>query len=597
MSKRNGKMKYLAIGAAGLIAAGGLALDATYQIQEQEQAVLTTFGVPKAVNETGLHFKVPFVQQVQKVNTTIQGFPIGYSMGNNAVVENEGIMITSDYNFIDVDFFVEYRISEPVKYLYTSEQPEEILKNIAQSCIRTVIASYNVDEVLTTGKGEIQSKIKEMILNQMEEQDLGIQLVNITIQDSEPPTEEVMKAFKEVETAKQGKETALNNANKYRNEKLPEAQAQADQIIQDADDQKIKVAMDIRFSNIANYVDDVGIGAHGYCYIEDTDGNIVYHPQQQLIYSGLKKENARGEDGVEYGEEAIYTTRTLSESKWRIVGVCYVDEMVTNKVEDMVLLLILILIIVLIGTLFVGSLISNIFAKPVKKLTQAMRSFEKNAENYTYQQVGGTEEIVELSRSFEHMVVRIQKLMEKVRREEITLRKTELKALQAQINPHFLYNTLDAIAWLCEDGRSQDAEDMVTSLAKLFRISISKGHELITIEKEIQHAESYLRIQKFRYKNQFTYHFDVDEECLGYLCNKITLQPIIENAIYHGINRMVDEGEILIEVHQDQDDIILAVEDNGVGMTEEQCQEIMKKERGDRTGIGIKNVNDRIISW
>ena len=159
-------------------------------------------------------------------------------MGNNAVVENEGIMITSDYNFIDVDFFVEYRISEPVKYLYTSEQPEEILKNIAQSCIRTVIASYNVDEVLTTGKGEIQSKIKEMILNQMEEQDLGIQLVNITIQDSEPPTEEVMKAFKEVETAKQGKETALNNANKYRNEKLPEAQAQADQIIQDAEAQK-----------------------------------------------------------------------------------------------------------------------------------------------------------------------------------------------------------------------------------------------------------------------------------------------------------------------------------------------------------------------
>ena len=228
MSKRNGKMKYLAIGAIGLIAAGGLALDTTYQIQEQEQAVLTTFGVPKAVNETGLHFKVPFVQQVQKVNTTIQGFPIGYSMGNNAV----------DYNFIDVDFFVEYRISEPVKYLYTSEQPEEILKNIAQSCIRTVIASYNVDEVLTTGKGEIQSKIKEMILNQMEEQDLGIQLVNITIQDSEPPTEEVMKAFKEVETAKQGKETALNNANKYRNEKLPEAQAQADQIIQDAEAQK-----------------------------------------------------------------------------------------------------------------------------------------------------------------------------------------------------------------------------------------------------------------------------------------------------------------------------------------------------------------------
>ena len=237
--KKPGKhVKRIVIGAAGLIIVGSLAGDVTYQIQEQEQAVLTTFGVPKAVTETGLHFKIPLIQKVEKVNTTIQGFPIGYSASDNSVVENEGVMITSDYNFIDVDFFVEYRISEPVKYLYTSEQPEEILKNISQSCIRTVIASYDVDEVLTTGKGEIQSKIKEMILKQMEEQDLGIQLVNITIQDSEPPTQEVMKAFKAVETAKQGKETALNNANKYRNEKLPEAEAEADQIIQDAEAQK-----------------------------------------------------------------------------------------------------------------------------------------------------------------------------------------------------------------------------------------------------------------------------------------------------------------------------------------------------------------------
>ena len=151
--------------------------------------------------------------------------------------EWDGLSLIHIY-FIDVDFFVEYRILEPVKYLYNSEEPEDILKNISQSCIRTVIASYDVDEVLTTGKGEIQSKIKEMILKQMEEQDLGIQLVNITIQDSEPPTQEVMKAFKAVETAKQGKETALNNANKYRNEKLPEAEAEADQIIQDAEAQK-----------------------------------------------------------------------------------------------------------------------------------------------------------------------------------------------------------------------------------------------------------------------------------------------------------------------------------------------------------------------
>lgn len=212
-----------------------LATGAFYQIQEQEQAVLVTLGKPKAVTQTGLHFKIPLIQQVKKVNTTIQGFPIGYTTEDNEVVDSEGIMITNDYNFINVDFYVEYRISEPVQYLYASEQPEEILKNISQGSIRTVIGSYQVDDVLTTGKSEIQSKIKEMILKKMEEHDVGIQLVNITIQDSEPPTQEVMKAFKAVETAKQGKETALNNANKYRNEKLPEAQANADQILKNAE--------------------------------------------------------------------------------------------------------------------------------------------------------------------------------------------------------------------------------------------------------------------------------------------------------------------------------------------------------------------------
>ena len=152
-----------------------------------------------------------------------------------------------------------------------------------------------------------------------------------------------------------------------------------------------------------------------------------------------------------------------------------------------------------------------------------MRAFEKNAEGFTYEQIEGTSEIVALSNSFNHMVVRIQRLMEKVRQEEITLRKTELNALQAQINPHFLYNTLDSIAWMCEEERNKEAVVMVNALAKLFRISISKGHELITIQKECEHAESYLKIQKYRYKNQFTYEFHVQESCREYLCNKITL--------------------------------------------------------------------------
>lgn len=210
----------------------------SYQVREQEQAVLITLGKAKAVTDPGLHFKLPIIQQVKKVNTTIQGFSIGYDTDSNETQMDESLMITSDYNFVNVDFFVEYRFSDPVKAVYASEDPVGILKNISQSCIRTVIGSYPVDDVLTTGKNEIQAAIKTMIMERLDVQDLGIQLVNITIQDSEPPTTEVMEAFKAVETAKQGKETALNNANKYRNEQLPLAQAKADGIIKDAEAQK-----------------------------------------------------------------------------------------------------------------------------------------------------------------------------------------------------------------------------------------------------------------------------------------------------------------------------------------------------------------------
>ena len=215
-----------------------LAFNSAYEIGEQEQAVLITLGQAKSVTDPGLHFKLPLIQQVKKVNTTIQGFAIGYDMTTNDSNSTESLMITSDYNFVNVDFFVEYRYSDPVKAVYASEDPVRILKNVCQSCIRTVIGSYTVDDVLTTGKNEIQAKIKEMIMEHLDAQDIGVQLVNITIQDSEPPTVEVMEAFKAVETAKQGKETALNNANKYRNEQLPLAQAQADNIIQDAEAQK-----------------------------------------------------------------------------------------------------------------------------------------------------------------------------------------------------------------------------------------------------------------------------------------------------------------------------------------------------------------------
>ena len=221
-----------------IIVAVILIFGSTYQIKEQEQAVLITLGKAKAVTEPGLHFKIPIIQRVKKVNTTIQGFAIGYNTEDNTSTVEESMMITSDYNFVNVDFFVEYKFSDPVKAVYNSADPVGILKNISQSCIRTVIGSYTVDDVLTTGKNEIQAAIKTMIMERLDEQDLGIQLVNITIQDSEPPTAAVMEAFKTVENAKQGKETTLNNANKYRNEQMPLAEAQADAIIKAAEAQR-----------------------------------------------------------------------------------------------------------------------------------------------------------------------------------------------------------------------------------------------------------------------------------------------------------------------------------------------------------------------
>lgn len=232
------KVKAAGLGILLALAALIIGFGSIYNIQEQEQAVLTTFGVAQNVTDPGLHFKIPLIQKVQKVNTTIQGFALGYDPGSNENQESDSLMITKDYNFVNVDFFVEYKVADPMKAVYASKDPVLILQNISRSCIRSVIGSYDVDDVLTTGKNEIQASIKDMIIQQLEQHDIGLQIVNITIQDSEPPTTEVMEAFKAVETAKQGKETSINNANKYRNEKLPGATAQIDKILQEAESEK-----------------------------------------------------------------------------------------------------------------------------------------------------------------------------------------------------------------------------------------------------------------------------------------------------------------------------------------------------------------------
>ncbi|MGI6404760.1 MAG: FtsH protease activity modulator HflK [Oscillospiraceae bacterium] len=205
-----------------------------FLVQEQEQAVVITMGNAKIVSTPGIHFKIPFVQRVVPVSMAVKGLNIGYTDDNTSIT-SESMMITSDYNFVNVDFFVEYKVSNPERYLFASDNPEGIFRNMALSYIRDTIGLHGVDEVITTGKNEIQAEIREKLTERMEKEDIGLQLINITIQDSEPPTDIVKDAFKNVETAKQGKETRINEAKKYESEQLPAARAQVDATLKEAE--------------------------------------------------------------------------------------------------------------------------------------------------------------------------------------------------------------------------------------------------------------------------------------------------------------------------------------------------------------------------
>ncbi|MBP3297155.1 MAG: FtsH protease activity modulator HflK [Lachnospiraceae bacterium] len=232
------KFAGIAIGAAVVFL---LLTGSFYNVSEQENAVVTMFGKVVRTDTAGLYFKIPLIQQVKKVDITTHGTGVGYTIsteGQNIADPGNGIMITSDLNLLDIDFYLEYRVSDPVAYLYNSNSPEEILENIALSSVRSVVADYTVDEAMTTAKGQIQADVKEDMLRELTEHNIGLTVVNITVQDSEPPTDAIKQAFKAVETAKQGADTAKNNALAYQNEQIPSAEANADKIVQNAEAQK-----------------------------------------------------------------------------------------------------------------------------------------------------------------------------------------------------------------------------------------------------------------------------------------------------------------------------------------------------------------------
>lgn len=364
------------------------------------------------------------------------------------------------------------------------------------------------------------------------------------------------------------------------------------------------ILVDLNFESIGELCENVNLGKKGYIYIVDSAGNIVYHSQQQLIYNGLKSENTA--DVLKHtsgsfiqkdsGGNRMITVKPISFTDWRIVGVSYMDEITSIKNETSAFAFTILLFgiaTVIIIFIFISAKIS----KPIKQLERSMKKVEEGCFDI-YVDVKGEDEVVRLSRTFNIMVVRIRELMDQIVKEQEEKRKSELNALQAQINPHFLYNTLDSIVWMAENGNSQDVITMVTSLARLFRISISRGKNIITVEQEVEHARNYLIIQKIRYKNKFTFQFDVDERVLNYRTLKLILQPIIENSIYHGIEYMVDEGLIKISVRIEDGKLLYQVEDNGLGMDKDKLDSLLSEsyesDSKSGSGVGVKNVHQRI---
>jgi two-component system sensor histidine kinase YesM len=360
--------------------------------------------------------------------------------------------------------------------------------------------------------------------------------------------------------------------------------------------------VDLNYSVINDLCNKINLGKKGYIFILDQDGNIVYHPQQQLIYSSLKNEMI---DQVMSSTTSNFTTSegknsrmyTINQSKntgWKIVGVAYVDELVSNKKEIQTYIFMWGIGFTLVA-LILSYILSLRISRPIKRLQASMKEVEKG--NFDIQvNIQSSDEIGQLSKRFNRMTTEIKELMVQNVTEQELKRKSELKALQAQINPHFLYNTLDSIIWMAEAKKSEEVVLMVAALARLFRLSISKGQGMISIAYEIEHIKSYLTIQKMRYKDKLDFEIDVDKQILDKKVFRIILQPLVENSIYHGIKNNAGVGTVRITGRIVGDRILLQVIDNGIGMTAESIRHMLEKteKSGGGSGIGVSNVNQRI---
>ena len=366
--------------------------------------------------------------------------------------------------------------------------------------------------------------------------------------------------------------------------------------------------VDMNFRTIERLCNNVSLGKRGYVYIIDRSGNMVHHPQQQMIYAGLKTENTMEvlmrEPGTYFedfnGERRVMTIKNVSYSGWKLVGISYVDELVTNR-KYFHNFIFYISLFSIFFEILASMLISYKISQPIKRLEKQMKKVENGDFNISVDknfnaEEKGEDEVRQLSKAFNMMVAKIKTLMDQIITEQEEKRKSELKALQAQINPHFLYNTLDSIIWMNENQNYEGVTVMVSALAMLFRISLSKGNEVISVADELEHARSYLTIQKIRFKDKFDYYIEIEPELKTARTLKLILQPIIENAIYHGISPLNEKGIIIISVKSEGENILFQVSDNGYGIEPKILKELLNQESTSyhSGGVGLKNVNERI---
>ncbi len=363
--------------------------------------------------------------------------------------------------------------------------------------------------------------------------------------------------------------------------------------------------VDIKHSSISELFDNVTLANGGYVYLIDAEGNIIYHPQQQLVATGIVKEHnleaAKLRDGSHTmkfdGASHAVILRSVAYTGWRIVGIIPQRGLTLDRLQNVLFMLTVFCLFFEI-TLVSNSYLSKKLMDPIQRLELSVQQLEQDAEGAEIY-IGGSYEIEHLGRSISRMVHQMRKLTDDIVAEHEQKQKSERNALQAQINPHFLYNTLDIIIWMIEKKQPEEAVRIVSALARFFRLSLSGSRNIIPVSEELEQVRNYLMIQEMRYKNKFTYRIEAEPDTLSLSVIKLIVQPVVENAIYHGMEFMDGDGEILIRARREGDDLYIVVSDNGLGMPPDVVEKLLERPASVRTntrgnGVGLWNVNERI---